>query len=197
MAYKKNSSEAFTGGSGQMVVMGELLHRKCNAAIPVIDVGTDVFAFLDHRKEVARIQVKTANGKPYKKTKGYRADFRIPIDQLERTDDPQLFYALAVRVKDGWGNILVISRANLQMLREFEVGSEIYNKKTKKSDLKLYIRFHQISDEQKAGDERKLNAVCGNIDLTEYLDAWETLPPLRPAVPIDMLGGEEFRSETG
>jgi hypothetical protein len=42
-----------------------------------------------------------------------------------------------------------------------------------------------------------LNAVCGNIDLTEYLDAWETLPPLRPAVPIDMLGGEEFRSETG
>jgi len=92
MAYKKNSSEAFTGGSGQMVVMGELLHRKCNAAIPLIDVGTDVFAFQDNREEVARIQVKTATGKNYKKTKGYIADFRIPIDQLKRTDSPALFY---------------------------------------------------------------------------------------------------------
>jgi hypothetical protein len=116
MVYEKNSTEAFTGGSGQMAVMGELLHRGCNAAIPLVDIGTDVFAFRDDREEVARIQVKTATGKRYKKTRGYSADFRIPIDQLKRTDAPALFYALAVRLTDGWGSILVIGRAKLQEL---------------------------------------------------------------------------------
>ena len=171
-----------------MVVMGELLHRKCNAALPIVDVGTDVFAFLDHREEVARIQVKTATGKPYKKTKGYSADFRIPIEQLKRTDAPSLFYALAVRLSDGWSRILVISRAELQKLREDGVGSEIENKKSKKFDLRLYIQFRHVSDsdEQAAEDEQKLKALCGDTDLTEYLDAWESLPPLKPPVPIEL-----------
>src|SRR5438132_6482989 len=106
MAWKDKSSATFSGSSGQMAVMGELLERKCNAAIPLVDVGTDVFAFRDNREEVARIQVKTATGKPYKKTKGYVADFRIPIDQLKRTDAPALFYALAVRLPGGWGSII-------------------------------------------------------------------------------------------
>ena len=43
MAWGKKAS--FTGGSGQMAVMGELLHRKCNAAIPHVDIGMDVFEF--------------------------------------------------------------------------------------------------------------------------------------------------------
>src|SRR5438876_4699895 len=101
MAWKDKSSATFSGSSGQMAVMGELLNRKCNAAIPVVDVGTDVFAFRDDREDVARIQVKTAPGTPYANGKGYSAKFDIPKKQLGRTDDPPLFYAFAVRLGDG------------------------------------------------------------------------------------------------
>ena len=82
MGWKDNSGATFSGGSGQMAVTGELLHRKCNAAIPHIDAGTDVFAFRDDREEVARIQVKTAPGTQYKKEQGYSAKFGIPLSIL-------------------------------------------------------------------------------------------------------------------
>ena len=62
MAWKDQSHATYTGGSGQMAVIAKLLHRKCNAAIPAIDVGTDVFAFRDNSEAVAHIQVKTAVG---------------------------------------------------------------------------------------------------------------------------------------
>src|SRR6266436_4091999 len=98
MATQRN----YTGYSGQMAVMSELLFRKCNAAIPVIDVGMDVFAFRDDREDVARIQVKAAQGTLYQKGGGYHAQFNIPMKQLEATDKPPLYYALAVRLQDQW-----------------------------------------------------------------------------------------------
>ena len=64
MAAKDRFSATFTGGSGQMAVMGELLHRKCNAAIPHVDVGTDVFAFKDDAKKslVSRSKPRSDRG---------------------------------------------------------------------------------------------------------------------------------------
>lgn len=160
-----------------MAVMSELLQRKCNAAIPLVDVGTDVFAFRDDREEVARLQVKTAKGIPYRRKSGYTADFRIPIAQLERTDSPELFYVLAVRLQVGWGGMLVIGRAKMQELRNNGVGSEVENAKTKKLDLKLWIKFHIEGD--------TLKTACGDTDFTEYLGAWSKLPPLKEPPPID------------
>ena len=185
MAWKDKSSATFSGGSGQMAVMGELLHRKCNAAIPHVDVGTDVFAFRDDREEVARIQVKTAPGRPYKNGKGYRARFGVPIDQLKRTDAPPLFYALAVRLNNGWGSIIVISRAKLQELWNDGLGSE----NEKSGDLELYLRFHPEAadgeaEAEAAGAAQKLEAQCGEFDLTDYINAWESLPPLKAPVAI-------------
>jgi hypothetical protein len=66
MAWKQDSGASFSGGRGQMAVIAELLHRRCNATVPHVDVGTDVFAFRDDREDVARIQVKTEAGKRYK-----------------------------------------------------------------------------------------------------------------------------------
>ena len=183
MAWKDKSSAAFSGGSGQMVVMGELLHRKCNAAIPLVDVGTDVFAFQDDREDVARIQVKTAPGQRYKNEEGYRAKFGIPTNQLGRTDAPPLFYALAVRLENGWGKIVVISRAELQNLWNDGLGSE--NKKS--GDLELYIQFRPAgrvegAETDEANDELVLKAHCGEFDLTDYIDAWDSLHRLsRPS----------------
>jgi len=175
MAWKGDSSATFSGASGQMAVMGELFHRQCNAAVPHADVGTDVFAFRDDREEVARIQVKTALGERYKKVKGYRAKFGIPMVQLRRTDAPQLFYALAVRLEDGWGCFVLISRAKLQELWNEGLGSE--NKKS--SHLELYIRF-------RPNDEQQQNALCGTFDLTDFINAWESLPPLVSPIAIDV-----------
>jgi len=187
MAWKGDSSATFSGASGQMAVMGELFHRNCNAAIPHADVGTDVFAFRDDREEVARIQVKTETGKWYKRGKGYSAKFGVPMNQLERTDSPPLFYALAVRLDNGWGSFIVISRAKLQKLWDDGCGSENQGS----GDLELHIQFRP---EKKAkGEEvekaQKLTAVCGKFDLTDYINAWESLPPLTPPVAIDLPAG--------
>ncbi|HVX59764.1 MAG TPA: hypothetical protein VHC19_04155 [Pirellulales bacterium] len=195
MAWQGKSIATYSGGSGQMAVMGELLHRKCNAAVPHVDVGTDVFAFRDDREDVARIQVKTAVGKGYKKGKGYNAKFGIPMHQLERTDDPPLFYALAVRLDKGWGSFIVVSRAKLQKLWNDGLGSE--NKKS--GDLELHMQFRpqadkrrDESDREKPENERVWEARCGKFDLTDSVDAWESLPPLKGpvAIALDETGPE-------
>jgi hypothetical protein len=186
MAWKGNSSASFTGGSGQLAVMGELLHRGCNAAVPHIDVGTDVFAFRDDREDVARIQVKTAPGEPYRKKPGYRARFGVPMAQLKRTDEPTLFYAFAVRLDSGWGRFVVISRAKLQELWNNGCGSE--NKRS--GDLELHIQFRPIDranedGAKEASDEPSWNAQCGEFDLTVFINAWESLPSLKPIQEVN------------
>lgn len=183
MAWKIDSSATFTGGSGQMAVMGELLARRCNAAVPHVDVGMDVFAFRDDREEVARIQVKTASGKRRSGGKGYDARFRIPLKQLERTDDPRLFYALAVRLDNEWGDFIVIGRGELQQLRSDGCGAEY----TTDLGLDIQFRFDLSGKSQgnEADSEPSWHAKCGEFDLTSYINAWESLPPLRPVAPID------------
>jgi hypothetical protein len=186
MAWKDKSSASFTGGSGQMAVMGELLHRKCNAAIPHIDVGTDVFAFRDDREDVARIQVKTAPGKRYKDGQGYNAKFGVPMAQLRRIDNPPLFYALAVRLGSGWGNFIVISRPKLQELWNKGCGSA----NEKSGDLELHIGFRpnegaDTAEAEKANNESNLRAYCGEFELTDFINDWESLPPLKPPPEIN------------
>ena len=130
-----------------MAVIGELLHRRCNAAIPHVDIGMDVFAFRDDREDVARIQVKTAPARGYRKGEGYQAKFGVPMAQLGRTDDPPLFYALAVRLDEGWGKFVVISRAELKELWNKGCGSE----NAKSGDLELHIQFRPYDEEGPGG----------------------------------------------
>src|SRR5205823_3048169 len=132
--------------------------------------------------------VKTAPGQRYKKRKGYHAKFGIPMVQLERPDNPPLFYALVVRLDDGWGSMIVISRAKLQELWNDGLGSE--NKRS--GDLELYIQFRPQGAEEEAEaegaeDEPALEARCGKFDLTGYLNAWESLPPVKPPIAIDVV----------
>jgi hypothetical protein len=53
---QRGTDDSFTGRAAQLAVMAELLRRRCNAAIPEVDLGTDVFAFKDDREEVVRLQ---------------------------------------------------------------------------------------------------------------------------------------------
>jgi hypothetical protein len=186
MAWKQDSGASFSGGSGQMAVIAELLHRRCNAAVPHVDVGTDVFAFRDDREDVARIQVKTEAGKRYKTGGGFHAKFGVPMAQLRRKDVPPLFFALVVRLDDGWAAFLIIGRAILKGLWDQGLGSE----NSKSGDLELHVQFRPEEDVEdvQGGPGPKLTAKCGTdktkvFDLSEYLNAWETLPPLRPLAP--------------
>ena len=69
------------------------------------------------------------------------------MDQLKRTDAPPLFYALAVRLDNGWGSFIVISRAKLQELWNDGCGSE----NEKSGDLELHIQFRPARKEERRG----------------------------------------------
>ncbi len=156
----------YTGSSGQMLVMAELLFRQCNAAVPEVDTGTDVFAFHNDRPEVARIQVKTGQGKRYKKEPGYRAAFDIPMQQLRQRDDPRLFYALVARVEGQWEDVIVIGRRDLCGFWESPLNFGTMNSASGNLVLTVQYRLTQV--------------ICSEVDLTPFRNAWETLPPLAP-----------------
>jgi hypothetical protein len=161
------SRDHYTGRSGELAVIAELLHQGCNAAMPLVDVGEDIFAFKDDREDVARIQVKTAlNPMVYKKGDGFAALFSIPLKQLDRDDRPPLFYVLAIRHLDRWSDFIVVGR---ETLRNYYNGEKEFGIKDKNGDnLNLYIRF------------RAESTFCKQVDLHPYRNRWDCLPPLKP-----------------
>jgi len=161
----------YTGRSGQMAVMAELLDRGCNVAIPEIDVGRDLFAFQDDEAAVTHIQVKTA-GKPkaVKADGSYSAQIDVPMDQLTLPDDPPLYYVFALRVRGKWADFIVIRRNRLNKLHMAkEIGNEYTDKKTGKKYLKL--TFSVGTDYM----------ICGGESFQDYRNAWFILPPLSAA----------------
>jgi hypothetical protein len=156
----------YTGSSGQMAVMAELLFRQCNAAVPVVDLGTDVFAFQDDRELIARIQVKTGQGERYKREEGYSVPFQLPMAQLRHLDSPALYYVLAVRLEGRYVDFLVFRRSEL---KDYWNGGLRFGTEDRASgNLVLTIQF------------RPGQVVCGEVDLTGHRDAWNVLPPLQP-----------------
>jgi hypothetical protein len=166
---KRGTEDQFTGRAGQLAVMAELLDRGCNAAIPEVDLGSDIFAFKEDRAEVVRIQVKTnAKQTVYKDRTGYSAKFAIPMKQLNYPDDnrPPLFYALAVRrEKKEWIDFLVISRATLK--EHWNGARKFGHENGQTGDLEITVEFRN-------------EVICSGCNLTEHRNAWHALPPLRP-----------------
>jgi hypothetical protein len=151
-----------------------LLHRECNAAVPIVDVGEDIFAFRAGDDQVARIQVKTANAKPLKTEGGYTAQFSVPLEQLGAEDNPPLFYILTVRLDRWWEDFIVINRTSLNDLRVAEgLGTE------SNGTWKFTLSF-------RTDDVRS-----GGVSLQRYRNVWDKLPPLETAT------GEESGSPPG
>src|SRR5438105_464257 len=108
---------AYTGRSGQMAVMAELLDVGCNVAIPEVDVGRDLFAFQDEEEGVTHILVKTAGKAKLLAEEGsYSAQIDLPLDQLINTDSG-LYYVFAIRLRGKWMVFIVIERDRLNALR--------------------------------------------------------------------------------
>jgi hypothetical protein len=162
MAREGETNRAFTGRSGQMAVVSELLARQCNAAVPEVDVGTDVFAFHDEREDVARVQVKTARGVRYADGSGYSAQFSIPLKQLDRPDTPPLFYTFVVRLDDEYVEFLIVERVRLQ---GYWNGERRFGSKDNQGNLVLKVQFRET-------------VLCGEVDLSGHRSDWHALPPL-------------------
>ena len=163
---QRGTQDTFTGRSGQQAVLAELLARQCNAAVPEVDLGHDVFAFRDHRTEIARLQVKTsASARRYKRRPGYVARFNIPIRQLVASEPPELWYVFAVRLEQRWTDFLVMGRSVLAQF--FTDAPRFGYRNLGTGELELRVVFDDA------------HVWCDRIDLSAYRNAWELLPPLR------------------
>jgi len=164
---QRGTDDAFTGRSAQLAVMAELLRRRCNAAIPEVDLGTDGFAFRDDRDEMIRIQVKACTTPhSYADGSGYSARFSLPVKQLTEPErEPELFYVLAVLREDRWTDFLIVSQVRLGVM--FRGGRPFGFHNPKNDDLQITVEFRE-------------KVTISGQEFTDCRNGWESLPPLRP-----------------
>lgn len=146
------------GRAGEYHAMSELLLRGWNVAIPVVDVGDDVFVIDDKDKRTRRVQVKSAEGK---KVKGrVTAAFKLSQSQLRLQQPIELFYVLLVRSSAAW-RMLVIPRDRLLEIHKARGGR-------RKASVSLMLNVTLENDGAKGW----------SASLSEYLDKWpEDLAP--------------------
>jgi hypothetical protein len=163
---QRGVDDSFSGRAAQLAVMAELLRLHCNTAIPEVDLGTDLFAFVDDREEIVRIQVKVCMVPHfYKDGSGYSAKFALPLKQLEQEDTPPIYYVLVVWGDECWLDFLVVSRARLQSYR-LEEGIRFGSHNKTNDDLEITVEFRNL-------------VTCSGRSLTDCRNAWQSLPPLR------------------
>jgi len=175
---QRGTDDSFTGRAAQLAVMAEILHLRGNAAIPEVDVGTDVFVFNDDRPEVVRLQVKACTvPHEYADKTGYSAKFALPMKQFSNLNDlPPLYYALAVRRDERWADVLVVSRARLQ--RYFNGTSKFGSFNKSNNELEITVEF-------------RVDVQCSGQDLTNCRNAWTSLPPLQPLPDLGQAPGPQ------
>jgi hypothetical protein len=125
-----------------------------------------MFAFKDDSAEVVRVQVKAcAAPKRFRDGSGYSARFTLPLKQLEaREETPPFYYAPAV-LRDGrWSDFLVVSRESLQS--HYDRGMPFGSRHETNEDLQITLEF-------------RTNVTCSGRDLTDFRNAWTSLPPFR------------------
>lgn len=159
------------GKAGEFFAMSEFLLRGWNVAVPVVDVGDDVFVIDDNDKTTYRVQVKSATSDtgPYV--------FKISRRQLRTPQQIELFYLLLIRETARW-RFLALRREQLMEIRDaYESGGRersrgrppLKDADAKGDDLGLRIIFEE--GDCPTGWGRKLD---------EYLDTWpDALPEIR------------------
>src|SRR5690606_5024825 len=102
--------------------MSELLLRGWNVAVPVVDVGDDVFVIDDNDKTTRRIQVKSSLVRPNLKTRLPEASFTLSRPQLRSGHPIELIYMFMMREQATW-RFLVIPRLALSRLHNSYLNS--------------------------------------------------------------------------
>jgi hypothetical protein len=120
------------GRAGEFFAMSELLLRGWNVAVPVVDVGDDVFVIDDNDKTTRRLQVKSAEaalvsgGQSQTQKPRFRAKFSLSNAQLKSAQQIELIYMLLFRCAgDPRWRYLVIPRAKLAAIRNAYVEAAL------------------------------------------------------------------------
>lgn len=164
------------GRAGEYYGMSELLLRGWNVAVPVVDVGDDVFVIDDNDKTTWRLQVKSAEAEPIAEADGggVKARFNLSRAQLRTLQQIELFYMLLIRSEGRW-RFLVIPRPSLFEIRNAHVAANAEREGPGR---------RPIGDESATTDGLPLQVVLRAGDATAwgaslgpFLDQWpETLP---------------------
>jgi hypothetical protein len=171
--------------------MSELLLRGWNVAVPVVDVGDDVFVVDDNDKTTWRLQVKTSMVEVAPAAGGasaaerLRASFMLSRAQLRTAQPIELFYMLTMRLDGRW-RFLIVPRAEMLAIRERYVegargrggrGRPPAGDADARSDaLRLVVELE--------GNE----AMGWDAPLTSYLDAWPDALPIITGGPGSVAG---------
>jgi len=165
-------------GRGEYFAMSELLLRGWNVAVPVVDVGDDVFVIDDNDETTWRLQVKSAEAQPIADDDGggVGARFKLSRSQLRSLQRIELFYMLSIRLDASW-RFLVIPRPSLLEIRSAFVASGTERPGPGQRPL---------SDADAKADGLPLEVVlqgeratAWGASLTPYLDRWpDALPPI-------------------
>lgn len=161
------------GRAGEYAAMSELLLRGWNVAVPVVDIGDDVFVINDNDKTTFRVQVKSAYAMLVEQNV-WTASFNLSRAQLRAQQQVELFYMLMVRIDACW-RFLVIPRQRLFDIHDAHVsappGGRGRPPKTHDAASTDGLSLEVRSDR---GD-----ITAWRQSLQEYFDAWpETLPLL-------------------
>jgi hypothetical protein len=105
----------YFGKGAENVAMSELLLRGYNVAVPMVDIGDDIYVVEDAQSNLVRVQVKSANCK--KMEYGFAAHIRLQFWKMQRGKKTKLVYVFALRFETQW-HFLVISQAQLEELVE-------------------------------------------------------------------------------
>ena len=163
------------GRAGEYFAMSELLLRGWNVAVPVVDVGDDVFVIDDNDKTTWRLQVKTSAAQTNEPV-GATVKFALSRAQLRTPQPIELFYMFVVRIEEGW-RFLIVPRAELLKIRAAYVEA---------ASKREGAGRRPLADDGAKTDALGLEVVLNEVEatgwgapLTAYLDRWpDALAPV-------------------
>ena len=157
-------SNQHVGSAGQLALMAEFAYRGYNVSIPEIDQGDDAWVMNHQSGHAWRFQVKTS--KPYPQKKSTRFQFNIRQSQITTALQPDVVFALVMRVDKEW-KYLIIHRPVLQ---NYLAGRQL----GKQSGTNYVVSVTYYHQGPKAGQTWGTKA----LNLTHHLSDWSTWPEI-------------------
>jgi hypothetical protein len=112
------------GRAGEFFAMSELLLRGWNVAVPVVDVGDDVFVIDDRDKTTLRVQVKSSRVQPSQSTaRPASVSFTLSRTQLSSIQEIELLYMLMIREEQTW-RFFIVPRERLDQIHQLYLSKE-------------------------------------------------------------------------